>query len=137
MSSYETAVEEVKKTHRANDYPFTIKFTDPFYNNPSYIDALAASMQPYLETGYDHLLFSYHGVPGRHIRKSDITGCHCLEANNCCTVASPAHAYCYRHQCFTTTRLVTERLGVPANKFSISFQSRLGKGWLEPLRMCG
>ncbi|MDQ6888807.1 MAG: ferrochelatase, partial [Bacteroidota bacterium] len=51
---------------------------------------------------------------------------------NCCEVASPAHAFCYRHQVFTTTRLVTERLNIPKDKYSISFQSRLGKGWLTP-----
>jgi ferrochelatase len=64
--------------------------------------------------------------------KSDITGKHCLQTPNCCDTPSPAHAFCYRHQCFATTRLVTEKLGVPKEKYSISFQSRLGKGWLEP-----
>lgn len=132
MSSYETAVEHVKSTYKKNMYPFSLKFVEPYYNDPGYIAALAESMRPYVEQEFDHLLFSYHGVPGRHIRKSDITGCHCLEVDNCCEVPSPAHAYCYRHQCFTTTQLVTSALGIPKEKFSISFQSRLGKGWLEP-----
>jgi len=132
MSSYETAVEYAKEIHQKNGYKFKLKFVEPYYNNESYIEALAASMQPYLAQEYDHILFSYHGVPGRHIRKSDITGTHCLASADCCTTPSPAHAHCYRHQCFTTTRLVTEKLGIPKDKFSISFQSRLGKGWLEP-----
>lgn len=132
MSSYETAVEHAKATHAKEKYPFKLTFLDPYYNNDLYINALTESMKPYLENEYDHILFSYHGVPERHIRKSDTTSCHCLKVNNCCEVASPAHAQCYRHQCFTTTKLVTEKLGIPASKFSISFQSRLGGGWLQP-----
>ena len=132
MSSYETAVENAKEIHAQYKYPFELKFVKPYYNNGSYIDALATNMQRYVDTEYDHILFSYHGVPQRHIRKSDITGNHCLQSADCCDKASPAHAFCYRHQCFTTTRLVTEKLGIPQSKFSISFQSRLGKGWLEP-----
>lgn len=132
MSSYETAVEHAKAIHEKNKYPFALKFVSPYYNNEDYINALAESIRPYLDKEYDHLLFSYHGVPGRHIRKSDTTGNHCLKTPDCCNVASPAHATCYRHQCFTTTKLVTEKLGIPKDKFSISFQSRLGKGWLEP-----
>lgn len=132
MSSYETAVEHAKETYKKNNYSFKLEFVKPYYNNTDYIDALAERMRPYLEKEYDHILFSYHGIPQRHIRKSDITGNHCLKTNNCCDVASPAHDFCYRHQCFTTTNLVTEKLNIPKNKFSISFQSRLGKGWLEP-----
>ena len=132
MSSYETAVEEAKAVHQQNKYPFKLEFIKPYYNMPSYIEALAESMRPFIAKEYDHILFSYHGIPGRHIRKSDITGNHCLKTENCCAVDSPAHAFCYRHQCFETTKLVTEKLGIPKNKFSISFQSRLGKGWLEP-----
>ena len=132
MSSYETAVEYAKEVYKKNGYTFSLKFVDPYYNKPDYIEALAASMRPHLQKEYDHILFSYHGVPGRHIRKSDITGNHCLATADCCDVASPAHAHCYRHQCFTTTRLVTEKLGIHKSKYSISFQSRLGKGWLQP-----
>jgi ferrochelatase len=132
MSSYETAVEHARDVYKKKGYGFKLNFVDAFYNKPEYIEALAAHMRPYVETEFDHILFSYHGVPGRHIRKSDVTGCHCLKVENCCNVPSPAHAHCYRHQVFTTTRLVAEKLAIPQNKYSISFQSRLGKGWLEP-----
>ena len=132
MSSYETAVEDVKAVYKKNKYSFKISFVSPFYKNPGYLEALAENIRPYLNQPYDQILFSYHGIPGRHIRKSDITGCHCLETENCCETDSPAHAHCYRHQVRTTTRLVTEILNIPANKYSISFQSRLGKGWLTP-----
>jgi ferrochelatase len=105
----------------------------PYYKHESYIDALAESIRPYLQQEHDHILFSYHGVPERHIRKGDITGCHCLKVDNCCAVDSPAHAQCYRHQCVVTTHLVAEKLGIPKDKYSFSFQSRLGKDeWLKP-----
>lgn len=132
MSSYETAVEYMKEFYNKKKYPFKLSFVAPFYNDENYIHALSENIRPYIDQPYDHLLFSYHGIPERHIRKSDITGCHCLQSENCCETPSPAHAFCYRHQVRTTTRLVTDQLQIPKNKFSISFQSRLGKGWLTP-----
>lgn len=132
MSSYETAVEYAKEIHVKNKYPFELSFIKPFYDEANYIRAMAANMQPYLEQDYDHILFSYHGIPQRHIRKSDTTGCHCLQVDNCCSVNSPAHAQCYRHQVFVTTQKLVEALQIPSDKYSVAFQSRLGKGWLEP-----
>jgi ferrochelatase len=132
MSSFETAVEYAKEIYQKKKYPFKLTFIEPFYNEAGYIEALSENIRPFLSEPFDQLLFSYHGIPERHIRKSDVTGCHCLQNQNCCDVASPAHVHCYRHQVFTTTKLVTENLQVPFNKYSISFQSRLGKGWLTP-----
>ncbi len=132
MSSYETAVEDVKAVYEKNKYSFKLSFVSPFYKDPDYLKALSENIKPYLNQPYDQILFSYHGIPERHIRKSDVTGCHCLKSENCCEIDSPAHAFCYRHQIRTTTKLVTEMLGIPSNKYSISFQSRLGKGWLTP-----
>ncbi len=70
-------------------------------------------MGPHLDRDYDHLLFSYHGVPARHIKKTDPTGSHCLVANDCCNSASVAHKTCYRHQVFKTTSLVCRQLKNP------------------------
>jgi ferrochelatase len=133
MSSYETAAEYIKEIHTKYNYGFTLKFVPPFYNHPAYVQTLADSIQPFLEQPFDKILFSYHGIPERHIRKSDITGSHCLSTGNCCNEHSPAHEFCYRHQCFETTRLVTERLKLPQDKVALSFQSRLGRDpWLRP-----
>ncbi len=132
MSSYETAVENVKEFHERKKYSFTLSFIPPFYKEADYLLALSENIKSYLPQRYDHILFSYHGVPGRHIRKSDVTGCHCLQRQDCCEVDSPAHDFCYRHQIRTTTKLVAGISNIPANKYSISFQSRLGKGWLTP-----
>ena len=132
MASYETAVEHAKEVHKRKKYAFKLEFVPPFYNDPGYLLALSELIRPYLTRPYDHILFSYHGIPARHLKKTDPTGNHCLQSAGCCDMASPAHAFCYRHQCFTTTREVVKALNIPAEKHSNSFQSRLGKGWLEP-----
>lgn len=133
MSSYETAVEYAKEQHKEGGYSFKLTTIKPYYDNGDYIHALCESIKPFLQSDWDHILFSYHGVPERHIYKGDITKQHCLKVPNCCDVPSPAHQYCYRHQCWTTTKLVTQRLTIPAEKFTFSFQSRLGRDpWLQP-----
>ncbi len=132
MSSYETAVEHAKAVHKKYKYPFSIKFVPAFYNHPAFINALADSIRPYMDAD-THYLFSYHSIPERHILKSDTTKSHCLQSPDCCTVASPAHAQCYRHQCYVTTQLVTQQLNIPKNQHSVSFQSKLGRSeWLKP-----
>jgi ferrochelatase len=78
-------------------------------------------------------LFSYHGIPERHVKKTDCTGSHCLQAANCCNTSSAAHDFCYRHQIITTTNLVAEELELDKSVYSFSFQSRLGRdAWLKP-----
>jgi protoporphyrin/coproporphyrin ferrochelatase len=133
MSSYETAVEHAKDVYGRKKYTFKLKFISPIYQDQRYIHAMAENMRPYLEKEYDHLLFSFHGIPERHIKKSDPTHKHCLESANCCETPSVAHATCYRHQCLKTMKLITEELDIPAKKYSFSFQSRLLKDpWLKP-----
>ena len=133
MSSFETAVERVREVAFKIAPKMRITVQLPFYKEPDYIAALVMSAEEYLSKGYDYILFSYHGLPERQIKKSDPTGCHCLAKENCCEVASPAHATCYRAQCFQTTAAFVQNTGVPAGKYSVSFQSRLGKDpWLKP-----
>lgn len=133
MSSYETAVEHAKETHRNKKYPFRLNFIKPFFDNPSYINALAQSIKPCLAESYDHILFSYHGIPARHLHRNDPEALtQCLASDGDCAPGSAGYDTCYKRQVFTTTRLVMQQLNIPANKYSLSFQSRLGKGWLEP-----
>ena len=132
MSSYETAVAHARDVHKNGNYRFALRCVPAFYNDPVFINALADSIKPYLD-GKSHLLFSYHSIPERHIHKSDITGSHCLKNAGCCSTPSPAHKYCYRHQCYTTTQLVAQRLGLSEGQYSVSFQSKLGRSaWLTP-----
>ena len=123
--------EEIRKEHFPN-----LKITDlkAFYNRKDYIEVLCHSIERHLkDRPYDHLLFSYHGVPERHIRKRDITKSHCKIDKSCCITPSPAHEFCYRHQCLEVTRLVAEKLNLVPGTYSSSFQSRLGfDPWLQP-----
>lgn len=133
MSSYESAVVRVQEVAQQIAPQMKITVQPPFYDAPDYIEALGASAQNDLQGGYDHLLFSFHGIPERHLKKSDPIGCHCLVKANCCEVSSPAHATCYRAQCFKTVAAFVARAHVPREKYSVSFQSRLGKDpWLKP-----
>lgn len=133
MSSYETAVEHVKQTYQKGNYPFRLHILPPFYNHPQYINAMVSSIQPHLNKPFEHLLFSYHGIPKRHVLKTDCTKSHCFSSEHCCSIASKAHEVCYRHQIIETTNLIASKLGLPREKFSFSFQSRLGTdAWLQP-----
>ena len=133
MSSYETAVAYAVQQHKKGGYQFRLTTIKPYYDNKDYVTALCESIRPYILKEYDRILFSYHGIPERHIYKGDVTGRHCLKTLDCCDNPSPAHQYCYRHQCWVTTKLVTERLSIPKEKWEFSFQSRLGKDpWLQP-----
>lgn len=133
MSSFETAVVRVREVAARLAPGMRLSVQAPYYERPDYVDALVASAQPGLSRGYDHLLFSFHGIPERHLRKSDPTRRHCLGTPNCCEQPSPAHATCYRHQCFQTVKAFVRQAGVPEGKYSVAFQSRLGRDpWLTP-----
>ncbi|WP_010136815.1 ferrochelatase [Ochrovirga pacifica] len=134
MATTETITALADKIVRDQFPDITLTHFPAFYNQPDYIDVLAKSIQETLDKeDYDHLLFSYHGVPEKHIRNSDVTQSHCELNGACCTTPSKAHEFCYRHQCYATTQGVVEKLGLQPGFYSTSFQSRLGKDpWLQP-----
>lgn len=133
MSSYETAVVRVQEVAARIAPQMKIVVQPPYFDAPDYIAALVAGAADFLKKDFDHLLFSFHGVPERQIKKSDPTGCHCLATPNCCETPSPAHEKCYRAQCYKTAALFAAQAQLPAGKWSVSFQSRLGKDpWLKP-----
>lgn len=123
--------DELQKTH----FPeMKITKLPAFYNKKEYIEVLANSIKKHLENfDYDHILFSYHGIPKRHIRKTDVTKSHCKMDGKCCFNPSAAHEFCYSHQCYETTKQVVNLLNIPEGKYSQTFQSRLaGDKWLTP-----
>lgn len=129
MSSYESAVEAAK-SHAAR-YRMRVRYVEPFYADPGYIGALVARTKPYLDDA-DHLLFSFHGVPERHLTKSDGSN-HCLQSAGCCEREHAAHNTCYRHQCFETVKAFVKNCGLAEDRYSVAFQSRLGRAeWLKP-----
>ena len=133
MSTVRSAVVAVEQSVATLNAPLRVRFADPFYQDESYITALAESARPYLEEEYDHLLVSYHGLPERHLKKTDPTGTHCLRVGGCCSKPSVAHNSCYRHQVLRTTELFARKLRIQADRFSVSFQSRIGwDSWLKP-----
>ena len=134
MSSYETVVEKVKEEVEINFPKNKIKVIEPFYDDPKYIELLSLKIKDTIkDIEYDHILFSYHGIPVSHLKISDPTNTHCYKAKNCCSVDSKAHKTCYKHQVTITTELVAKYLGLEREKYSISFQSRLAnEPWLKP-----
>lgn len=133
MSSYETAVERVRAVVARRAPRMRLRVQPPYFEDPDYLAALVESAQPYLEGSWDHLLFSFHGVPERHLHKSDPTGTHCLRMPDCCAQPGPALATCYRAQCLRTAQAVARALALPTERWSVAFQSRLGRDpWLRP-----
>ena len=134
MSSFETVVVKVLEDKDAFFSEMKVTTLPAFYKNPEYIKVLSESIAEELKGfDYDHILFSYHGIPERHIKKSDPTKFHCKIDGSCCSINSVAHHSCYRHQCFDVTEKVKAYLGLPEEKVSLSFQSRLPNDpWLKP-----
>lgn len=133
MSSYETAVVRVREIVTAHAPRMTLTVTPPYFDQPGYIRAMVANASEYLQQDYDHLLFSFHGIPERHLRKSDPTGGHRLPMDISCGPNCSSPDTCYRSQCIKTAEAVTRAAGVPKSKYSIAFQSRLGRDpWLRP-----
>jgi protoporphyrin/coproporphyrin ferrochelatase len=133
MASWETVVVRVMEEIARLGPTVRVTTVQPFYAEADYIEALHAVSTPYLAQPHDHVLFSYHGLPERHMRKADSSHAHCLTVPDCCNTCSPAHATCYRAQAFATTRAFTSKARIPAEKHSVSFQSRLqGEPWLTP-----
>ena len=134
MSSYETVVEKVKDEVKTNFPHLKIKTVEPFYNDKKYIDLLCKKIKSTIsKIEYDHILFSYHGIPISHLKISDPTNSHCYKVKDCCNNHSDAHKFCYKHQVLETTELVIKKLKIDKNKYSNAFQSRLpNEAWLKP-----
>lgn len=132
MSTTETVVEKTLEDQKKHFPESKIDFMPPFYDDNEYIDILADSIQQKLPANFDKLLFSYHGIPERHIYKTDKTNT--CEIGKCCFKESnPSHPTCYRHQCYKTTALTTQKLGLQPKQVMQTFQSRLGNDpWLQP-----
>lgn len=130
-SSLEAVYEQVGRAW--NVQPLHV--VPAFYDHPGFLDAFAEVGRPVVEeVQADHVLFSFHGLPERQVLKSDTSGGkHCLQSAGCCDRIGEANRFCYRAQCFATARGVAERLGLPKEKYTVSFQSRLGRTpWIKP-----
>lgn len=129
-----SSVEEVFRVAAPLWVTPNFSFVEPFYDEPAFLDAFAARGRPFLDDlKPDQVLFSFHGLPERHVRKSDPTGRHCLESSGCCDRIVAANRHCYRAQCFASARGIAARLGLPEDGYRVTFQSRLGRTpWIRP-----
>jgi ferrochelatase len=111
-----------------------VQVLNAFYDHPDFLAACADVARPHLEAFRpDHVLFSYHGLPERQVRRADASGAHCLANETCCEDVSEVNCDCYRAQCFATTRLLAAALELGVEAHSLSFQSRLGRTpWIQP-----
>lgn len=117
-----------------------LRLISQYHNHPSYIEAFVARGMKYPHENYDHVLFSYHGLPQRHLDKVYNEGL-CID-KNCDHELTEENKFCYKATCYSTTRLIAEALKIPKEKYTVSFQSRLDEGWVKPfsdevVRDCG
>jgi len=132
-STITTSIEEAKRVIAKHKLSLKLNVIAPFYQQQDYINALVESAEPYLAEPFDHLIFSYHGLPESHITKLDTSAEHCLQKDNCCDIAHACHATCYKHQVTRTTQEFVKQTKLDERQYSIAFQSRLGRAkWLEP-----
>ncbi|HEY6160266.1 MAG TPA: ferrochelatase [Bacteroidia bacterium] len=132
-SSTGSSVEKAMDILRKWEVTPTVKIINKFYDRPAFINAIAEVAKKYDLAAYDHYLFSYHGLPERHIRKSDAHyGAGECVMGDCCNSISSKNQYCYRASCFETTRQLVKKLNLPEGKCTTSFQSRLDDKWIKP-----
>lgn len=112
----------------------SVQTIPPFYDHRGFIESCARIAAPYLERARpERVFFSFHGLPERQVRATDRGGNHCLQRDDCCSAIGPANRQCYRAQCFSTAKLLGDRLGVAEEQRIICFQSRLGRTpWIRP-----
>lgn len=110
-----------------------ISFVNSFHDNQQMIKIFAENANKHQVDTYDHILFSFHGLPERQLLKCDHTGNYCLKVENCCDSLTDVNKFCYSAQGHDTARLLAQELGIPREKYTVCFQSRLGKEpWVQP-----
>lgn len=128
-----SAIEETMKIISEWEVIPNIDFISNFPDHPLFIKAFAEIGKKYMEEEkYDHFLFTYHGLPERQITKASVQN-YCQLNDKCCSKYHSKNRYCYRAQCFQTTRALAKALNIDEKDLTVSFQSRLGKTpWIKP-----
>ena len=132
MSTVLTTEREVKRIESKLKLDLRLNFIGAFYNEGGYISSLSDVINRNRQKESDYLLFSYHGIPNRHLTKTDPTKNHCLKVKNCCEIESKAKPFCYKAQVLATSKLCAKKLELKDNEWGVSFQSRIGPGWIQP-----
>jgi len=122
--------EVMKQVQQWETFPKLV-FINDFYDHPGVIQAFCARARQYTLSSYDRIIFSFHGLPERQIRKADRTG-ECL-TKDCCKQICQTNQFCYKAQCHATARSIATELNLSVDQYRVCFQSRLGKApWLQP-----
>jgi len=108
-----------------------IKIISQFYDDEGYINCFVENAKKYSINEYDHVLFSYHGLPERQVDKVYNDGKPCSD-HNCENEITEDNKFCYKATCYATTRALAEKLNIPKEKYTVCFQSRLDVKWLKP-----
>ena len=132
MSTILTTEREVKRIESRLGLDLRLNFIGAFYNEGGYISSLSDVINRNRQKESDFLLFSYHGIPNRHLIKTDPTENHCLKVKNCCDIESKAKPFCYKAQVLETSKLCAKKLELKDDEWGVSFQSRIGPGWIQP-----
>ena len=132
MSTVLTTEREVTRIESKLGLDLQLNFIGAFYNEGGYISSLSDVINRNRQKESDYLLFSYHGIPNRHLIKTDPTKNHCLKVKNCCEIESKAKPFCYKAQVLETSKLCAKKLELKDNEWGVSFQSRIGPGWIQP-----
>ncbi|MES2458278.1 MAG: ferrochelatase [Bacteroidota bacterium] len=110
-----------------------VSFVNSFHDNELVLDTFAENARKYQPDTYDHVLFSFHGLPERQLLKCDHTGHYCLKSKDCCQSLSDTNKFCYSAQGHDTARLIAAKLNIARENYTVCFQSRLGKEpWVQP-----
>ncbi len=112
----------------------SIHVISKFYDDEHFINCFVEEGKKHDLNSYDHFLFSYHGLPERHIKKgaAHYGSDYCQLSDKCCSSLNKNNQYCYRANCFYTTREITKKLNIPSEKYTVCFQSRLNDQWVKP-----
>lgn len=136
MSTTETSEVEVARLLKKYNLSLKTSSIPPFFSHPKFIEGVAQQAAKYNWKEYDHVLFSYHGLPNRHLKKAhtaiayttnEIEGCRCEQAFD-----AQEQKGCYKAECYETSRLIAEYMQIPEERYTVAFQSRLSKNWMRP-----
>ncbi len=108
-----------------------LNFISQYYEDEQFIESFVQRGKEHDIESYDHIIFSYHGLPVRQVDKVYDDGLPCSD-HSCETEINYANKFCYKATCFATSRELAKRLNIPEEKYTVAFQSRLDKNWLEP-----
>lgn len=134
-SSTRSSIEMCREVAEKIDLKIPLRFVPAFYEHSEFIESYVEVVRESIkETKVDHWLMSFHGLPERHVKRTDRSGGrHCLAKGDCCARITEVNRDCYRAQCYATARALAARMGLRSDQYTVSFQSRLGRTpWIRP-----